>query len=120
MNKQNELNYGEIITMNAFWDTCMYYIKKHKEQNLEIKMFSLVDNKFLTICKKNEMWCVYSASETKEFADCFTACTEVLRYLSLSEEEEIELLKFFANSIKKGYSYEEIEKGAKVFKKCII
>ena len=66
------------------------------------------------------MWYFVKGNEVNEYADCYTACTDVLRYMALTKEEESELLKIYTNNIQTGYSKDEIEKGSKVFKKCII
>lgn len=116
----NELYYGEIITLNAFWEACMYYIKRHKENNLEIKRFSLVRDENIKIYKSGGIWYTTNFSNINEHKTCFDACANILHDLSLDLKEEEELLRIFSSSIQKKYSNEEIEKGAKLLKKCII
>ncbi len=118
--EENELNFGEAITLTAFWETCEYYLNNHIEDDVEKNIFSFVVDRYVSIYKKNGMWYVGTPSEKKEFSSCYNACEEILRDAALTDEQEMELLRIFANNMKKGYSYVELEEKSKVFKKCII
>ena len=119
--QENDLNYGEVITLHGFWEACRYYLKKHKNNNLEIKFFSLAKESMVTIEKKDDKWYIINNNEKKELENCYEACTELLKYLSLDKEEEEELLRIFASSIKtvNNNNTEELTETYKVFKKCL-
>ena len=117
-NKHNELNFGEIISLHGFWETCRYYVEKHKKNNSEIKVFSF-SNGPLVFNKENDNWYIIENHNKVKMDSCYDACVYVIRYLSLDKEEEEELLNIFVNNVKNISNRNELTETYKVFKKVL-